>query len=290
MIHSFETEYRWRKTGTTNAAALFLRSREAYCVAAAARFLQASDASPMSDAGDQVWTLQDPKGRIIALLIYSKRTLFPILNGKSDIRIPRSIERFFKKAEIHAIQGIRREAETLETYLRPLGIAAAEKIDYDLMSLDRSPNPSSLSKGPRKLVLRTPAPADTDTLFRLQSAYEQEEVLPPGTEFYPAACRLSLEHIIAHERILIAELEGRIIGKINTSAASFSRRQIGGVYILPEYRGLGIASRLTATFVRDIIAEGKGVTLFVKKLNLSARSVYRRIGFITLEDYRISYY
>jgi predicted GNAT family acetyltransferase len=129
-----------------------------------------------------------------------------------------------------------------------------------------------------------------DNLFQLQSAYDQEEVLPQQAVFNPAACRLSLEHIMDHEHILVAELGSRLVGKINTSAASFSRYQIGGVYVHPAYRGLGIASRMGALFIRRLLAEKKGVTLFVKKQNPFARKLYRHIGFETLNTYRISYF
>jgi predicted GNAT family acetyltransferase len=253
-------------------------------VAASARFLH------QEDPHDHGWSLHDEEGNMIALIIHSKRSLFPVLNGMKEILLPRFICRFIQEIALHSVQGIRRDTKLLEDAIAHLGIIPTEHIDYDLMSLDREPSPNSLRAGPRRLVLRHPVLSDMDALFLLQAAYEQEEVLPQGAAFNPAACRLSLEHIVAHEQVLIAELEGRILGKINTSAASFSRYQIGGVYVHPQFRGLGIASRMIAVFVRDILASGKGVTLFVKKRNLPALTAYRRVGFHVIEDYRISYY
>ncbi|GHV61850.1 hypothetical protein AGMMS49587_07060 [Spirochaetia bacterium] len=127
-------------------------------------------------------------------------------------------------------------------------------------------------------------------LLPLQAGYEQEEVLPRGAVFDPASSRAALEHILAHEHILGAELDGRIIAKANTSAKSFTRYQIGGVYVHPDYRGRGIATRLCAELFRDLLLTGKGLSLFVKKQNPAARSVYRSLGFEFLADYRISYY
>ena len=80
------------------------------------------------------------------------------------------------------------------------------------------------------------------------------------------------------------------MGKINTNAASFTRVQIGGVYVLPEYRGLGIGRRMTAVFAGELQARGWGLTLFVKKNNPAAQKIYRSIGFEEAGDYRISYY
>ena len=80
------------------------------------------------------------------------------------------------------------------------------------------------------------------------------------------------------------------MGKINTNAASFTRLQIGGVDVLPEYRGLGIGRRMTAAFVGELSKQGRGLTLFVKKNNPAARAIYDHIGFSVAADYRISYY
>jgi predicted GNAT family acetyltransferase len=124
----------------------------------------------------------------------------------------------------------------------------------------------------------------------LQAAYEQEEVLPGGAEFNPAVCRANLEHLLKHEQMLVACLGGHIGGKINTSASSFTRRQIGCVYVHPDCRGNGIAVRMTAVFLKSIIDEGCGITLFVKKRNAAARAVYQRVGLTVQGSYRISYY
>jgi ribosomal protein S18 acetylase RimI-like enzyme len=236
---------------------------------------------------DRIWELSGPGRAVRAILLSSRRSLFPVLRGQEDVPVPRFINRFLT---IHAIQGLPRETAIFEHALRRLGREAAEAIDYDLMALDGKPNPEALGIGPEGLVLKPPEPRDRDALFSLQAAYEQEEVLPRGAVFDPASCFLSLGRILSREQVLVAELGSRIVGKINTNAASFTRRQIGGVYVLPEYRGRGIAVRMGAALAEDLISRGMGVTLFVKKGNPAARAVYRRIGFRAVEDYRICYY
>ena len=270
---------RWREAGKFSEG--FLKAREPYCVAAAARFLHGPD---------KAWMFQDEWEVARALLIYDKGTLFPVFDNWPDIPMPCFLGRFLKKTTLHSVQGGKRAAEFLENCLARLGAEPQERIDYDLMALDRPPDTASLGAGPTKLALRHAEKRDMEALFHLQAAYEREEVLPQGAVFNPAACRRSLERIAAQEYLLIAELGGRILGKINTNARSFSRCQIGGVYILPEYRGLGIASRLIAVFTQSLLDGGMGVSLFVKKRNKNARSVYRRLGFAVLGDYRISYY
>jgi ribosomal protein S18 acetylase RimI-like enzyme len=203
---------------------------------------------------------------------------------------PRFLNRFLGKIHIHAIQGIREDTEILEIRMEDQGYFAAERIDYELMSFDGAPRSEALRSGPADLILREPVPDDKECIFTLQAAYEQEEVVSGSAVFDPAVCRFNLEHILSTERVLVAELAGQVVGKINTSAESFTRYQIGGVYVRPDCRGLGIAAKMTAVFVQGLAAQGKGVTLFVKTRNIAARTVYRKTGFAALADYRISYY
>jgi ribosomal protein S18 acetylase RimI-like enzyme len=142
----------------------------------------------------------------------------------------------------------------------------------------------------RGVILRVPGPEDADALFPLQAGYDQEEVLPRAAVFNPAVCRKNLEAIISTGLVLAAEYSGRLVGKININAESFTRFQIGGVYVDPACRGHGIGSALIAGFIRLFAFRGKGFTLFVKKQNAAARRVYDRIGFTKLADYRINYY
>jgi ribosomal protein S18 acetylase RimI-like enzyme len=197
---------------------------------------------------------------------------------------------FLSRPPVHAVQGLLGDAETLEAALADLGYRAAEQRDYDLMALEKAPGEESSGAFPRGLELRRPGFADLEELYPLQAGYEKEEVLPQGKVLNPAACRFALNSILSKEQALVACLDKRIVGKINTNAASFTRVQIGGVYVLPEYRGRGIGRRMTAIFAGELLAGGRGVTLFVKKNNQAAQKIYRQIGFDDAGDYRISYY
>jgi predicted GNAT family acetyltransferase len=216
--------------------------------------------------------------------------MFPIFNGGTGIPLLHFIHRRFRATPIHAVQGLREEALVLEETLADLGLTAVDNIDYDLMTLDTAPPEENFRAGPPGLIIRQPDITDMNSLFALQEGYEKEEVLPKGADFNPVSCRLGLRRILEEEQILAAELDGRLVGKINTSARSFTRCQIGGVYVHPDYRGRGIARRMTVFFLRTLISQGWGITLFVKKKNSAARSVYRRAGFHLFADYRISYY
>lgn len=265
-------------------AETFLREREKLCVTASARFLR------LRENRGHVWRLEGPTSEIFSLLIHSRRTLFPVFNKNHLIAGPRFLNRFLGKIPIHAVQGIREDAELLETLMEDQGYFAADRIDYYLMSLDSMHSGSIRMPEVPGLVLRLPAAADEEQLFRLQAAYEQEEVIPKNSNFNPAACRLNLKKILSEERVLVAELDGQVVGKINSSAESFTRYQIGGVYVRPDCRGRGIGAKMTAEFSQTLLGGGKGLTLFVKKRNAAAVKIYRKAGFSILADYRISYY
>jgi ribosomal protein S18 acetylase RimI-like enzyme len=261
----------------------FLRSREQYCVNACAKFLQTHSLH------DKEWYFTNPEGAVQAMILRSGGMLFPVFGTTRDIPPPRFLKNLLGRTPIHAVQGLRDDTEILDAALVRMGYTAAEHRDYDLLALQSPPERKRPEDFPG-LVLRKPGFTDLEAMLPLQAGYEKEEVLPKDAAFNPAWCRLNLSRIIAGEQSLVACMENRIVGKINTNAASFTRLQVGGVYVLPEYRGLGIGRRMTAAFVGELIKQGRGLSLFVKKNNPAARAIYDGAGFSVVGDYRISYY
>jgi GNAT superfamily N-acetyltransferase len=277
--------YRWWKAGEIQKMwpENFLKEREPFCVSACSRFLK------MSYFFDKMWVLTS-NGRVVSSVLFqSGQTLFPVFGEQIDIKIPIYMHRVLKNSQIHAIQGLKADTDMMERIMGSLGIFSTEHIDFDLMSLDSSDGLHLFNKVPTGVSLRVPTRNDIDALLPIQAAYEKEEVLTPGAVFNAPLCRFLLENILKNEKILIATKADRIIGKINTNAASYSRYQIGGVYVVPEFRGRGIAAAMTSIFCDSLLQEGRGVTLFVKKQNERAQAVYRKIGFEKTADYRIVY-
>ncbi|MDR2097615.1 MAG: GNAT family N-acetyltransferase [Spirochaetaceae bacterium] len=257
-----------------------LRMKEAYYVAACSRF------KTMNFVKDHAWVLTSGGIGASAMLLHSKGSLFPVFNGKTDIEPPFFLERALKNITLYSLQGLAEEVDMLEAMLLPLGLRGRETVNFKLMTLEKKPPPV---KAPAGISFRRAEKSDSDALLPLQAAYEKEEVLPAGSIFDIRACRYNLDRIIAKEKNLVALMDGRIIAKINTNAESYSRCQIGGVYVLPEYRGRGIASCLTSAFSRLLLAENKGINLFVDNSNIAARKAYARCGFKEIADYRIVY-
>ncbi|MDR0302405.1 MAG: GNAT family N-acetyltransferase [Treponema sp.] len=279
---------KWRKMGNRDsdiyAVETLLRAMEKKCVSACARFLA------LNETKGNVWTLNEKSTTPSALLINSRSTIIPVLCGKKEIPCPDFLKELIKKNKIHSVQGQKEDVLILEKKMKQMGAQSADIYDYDLMSLDRQPNQKTFLSVPSNLVLRTPRLTDLDAIAPLQAAYEQEEVLPSGSDFSPAASRINLANIIARGQMLCAEVGGRLVGKININAVSFTRYQLGGVYVHPDFRRQGIARGMAAEFISSIIKEGRGVTLFVKKSNPPAQRLYSALGFTVSGDYRITYY
>jgi predicted GNAT family acetyltransferase len=236
-----------------------------------------------------IWVLCSKDGSIPAILINSKNNILPVFCSQKRSAINLQNNLLLSK-KIHSVQGLKNEVIILEEEINKTGLIPKDIIDYDLMYLDRHLNKSKNLSYNSNLVLRPSKMTDIDAMAPLQAAYEREEVLPKGSDFSPAASRINLANIIAKGQVLAAEIDGRLIGKINVSAISFTRYQVGGVYVCPEYRGKGIAGFMAYEFISSLISQGRGVTLFVKKTNTAARRLYLSLGFISRNDYRITYY
>jgi ribosomal protein S18 acetylase RimI-like enzyme len=272
------------KSRDTGSIELLLREREKDCVGACGRFIGRNSFK------SNIWTLRGKKGELSALILHSKSSLMPVLCGKKEIPSPRFLRSLLSGIKLHSVQGLKEEVIVLEKELEQLGGKTGDIFDYDLMCIDKPPNQKGYSSGPANLFLRAPKLADLDAVAALQAAYEKEEVLPKGSVFSPLSSRVNTANIITKSHILAAELGGRLVGKININAVSFTRYQVGGVYVHPSFRGLGIASRMAAEFIGSLILQGRGVTLFVRKTNMAARRLYAGLGFSARGDYRISYY
>jgi len=283
--------FSWRRMRNSDKEIIpaqeMLRDLEDDYAFAAARFLSRNPSK------DPVWTLKDREGGLSALIINSKSTVLPVFYGIKDMPFPKFLSGFFQLKRIHSIQGLTEEVLFVEDILKQLGRKVSDAFEYELMSLDKiifkseQRNESGIIPS---LVLRVPRMTDLDALAPLQAAYEHEEVMHKGSVFSPAASRINLANIVAGGNILAAELNGRLVGKINVSGVSFTRYLVGGVFVRSDCRSQGIAGKMAAQFISSLLKDGMGVTLFVKKSNIAARKLYTRLGFKVIKDYRITYF
>lgn len=276
----------WQKLRKKNIkkAENLLRENEYFYTSACGRFISGVQINT------PVWTFLNKSKEIKAMLINSKSTLLPVLNGIEEIDDMNFLKKFIKRKNIHSVQGLTNEVMLLENILKDMGMVTDDIFDYDLMNLDNITPIKTFSSKSEGIILRNPLMTDLDALAPLQEGYEKEEVLPKSGTFHPASSRLNIANIIAGKKILVAELNGKLVGKINVSSVSFTRYLVGGIYVHPEFRGRGIAKRMTYKFISSIFSKDTGVSLFVKKNNYPAKKIYEDIGFKKIGDYRITYY
>jgi ribosomal protein S18 acetylase RimI-like enzyme len=295
----------WRPFNSSDSSRVeeFLRKRESNCVSCVNACMQFK---ALNTAGE-IWLLIDGnisgEQALRGLVIYRHRTLFPVFDeskGTGSFRNLPLLQVLKAGNSLYGLQGSRTDALYLEEMLLKAGYKPWKSIDYDLMELEGPPSPMSLGAGPQALIVREAQTDEIDALLPLQAAYAREEVLPASpqalvplaavTPVRAAALRLDLVQLLEKGTMLLALLDGKIAAKLNSTAEGFHCVQLGGVYVLPGYRRLGIATRLVANMACRLNAQGRKATLFVKKTNPTARSVYEHAGFHCCGGYRISYF
>ncbi|MCR5401293.1 MAG: GNAT family N-acetyltransferase [Treponema sp.] len=129
------------------------------------------------------------------------------------------------------------------------------------------------------------------SLIELQKKYELEEVLPRGFEFNEDSSRLKLKASLRRQYILaIDDGNGNLISKAQTNAIGTKCAQIGGVFTLPEQRGIHYARRCVLVLTKKILHARKLPVLYVKKENKAAQNLYKSLCYIPLTDYTICYF
>jgi len=73
---------------------------------------------------------------------------------------------------------------------------------------------------------------------------------------------------------------GKVVFKAEIGAATPKACQIQGVWVAPEYRGMGVAAPAMASVLRYALADvAPVVSLYVNDFNTPARRAYLRVGF-----------
>jgi L-amino acid N-acyltransferase YncA len=238
-----------------------------------------------------------PGGFAMAVMLSASGTAFPVLAEEFD---PGG------SAAVHALEGLRcsrtarrfQPAACLGATAHVEAIEAAMswrpdlEVDYDAMSL------SPADWKPRRHVAvsngvveyRRATLADLDGLCPIAAEYERIEVITKLHVFDPKSCRATQAKSLARQVVYLATVSGRIVARAQTNARGWSHDQVGGVFVEPERRGMGIGRGVMDALMADIASRGRSASLFVKKSNAVARALYLSMGFTAARDYRISYF
>ena len=94
------------------------------------------------------------------------------------------------------------------------------------------------------------------------------------------AYRARVAELVRHGRAYARIDDGRVVFKAEIGAVSDGVCQVQGVWVAPEYRGLGLAAPGMSTVVQLARRDhARIVSLYVNDFNTVARRVYERVGF-----------
>lgn len=136
-------------------------------------------------------------------------------------------------------------------------------------------------------MLRPVEPGDREFLYRVYASTRTEElaVVPWDDAQKQAFLRAQFDAQDAWWRenysgasFDVIVVDGQPGGRLYLHRGDTEIR-IVDIALLPEHRGKGIGTRL----LRDVIAEGKRVTIHVERMNPALR-LYERLGFEVAED------
>jgi len=194
------------------------------------------------------------------------------------------------KFRLYSVMGPMGEVTWLKDQLP---ISPVATVDYHLMVQNRE-SFAGVSRvslpSPPGLIVRTAYPRDVGPLLPLQIHYEIEEVVINRQRHSEQICRQNLKRALRQQLVLMAEQDGRVVAKAGTNARGYTTDQIGGVFTVEKVRNSGIAFRVMEELLRRIFADKQTASLFVKKNNKPALSLYRKLGFRIVDGYQICYF
>ncbi|MEN3309859.1 MAG: uncharacterized protein V7603_6061 [Micromonosporaceae bacterium] len=122
---------------------------------------------------------------------------------------------------------------------------------------------------------------EIDVLFPAAvSMYSEEVGISPLTDGGGRAYRERVGDLVRGRRAYARFDGGRVVFKAELAVVTRHTAQVQGVWVAPEWRGRGLATRGMAAVVRDALRRvAPTVTLYVNDYNHAARRVYRHCGF-----------
>jgi predicted GNAT family acetyltransferase len=129
--------------------------------------------------------------------------------------------------------------------------------------------------------VRLVRPGELGALYPAAVAMYTEEVgVSPVADNGDRAYRERVAELVRGRRAYARFVDGRVVFKAELAAVTRHTAQIQGVWVAPEWRGRGVATRAMAAVVLDALRRvAPTVSLYVNDYNYAARAVYARCGF-----------
>jgi len=224
--------------------------------------------------GAQVWGCE--QGGKLTSACYSGANLVPV-----EVGTPQEIAAYADRALRHgrrcsSVVGSADVVTQLWQHLRPYwGPAREVRPVQPLMAISGPPRVEP-DAGVRRVRLD-----EIDILLPASIAMFTEEVgVSPLAGDGGAAYRARVTELVRSGRAFARIEAGRVIFKAEVGAATEQACQVQGVWVDPEFRGLGVAAPgMAAVVIESQKSIAPVVSLYVNDFNLPARAAYRRAGF-----------
>jgi predicted GNAT family acetyltransferase len=138
--------------------------------------------------------------------------------------------------------------------------------------------PPSVPPDPRIRLVGTD---EADALFPAAVAMYTEEVgISPTLDGGDRIYRERVVELVRGRRAYARFIDGRVVFKAELAVVTRHTAQVQGVWVAPEWRGRGLATRGMSAVVHDALRRvAPTVSLYVNDYNHAAARVYARCGF-----------
>lgn len=228
-----------------------------------------------------------------ALIYYSgTRTIYPVFHENSTdentvVTLPLINEILKKDNNPQGVMGKRQDVEKIIAYLPNSRV----KIYYDYMVFENNTGALSVLKNQHdQFVVRRATQSDLQELVDIEAEYQKEEVLTPIHEFNLSACRANQYYTLMHQPVYVVQYGGKIIARAQVNGAGKRYEQIGGVFVIPEFRNMHAGCAVMTALMEEIISRGNKPCLYVKKNNDPAQKLYKKLGFSIKDEFTIQYF
>ncbi|MCW2923572.1 MAG: hypothetical protein JWM98_976 [Thermoleophilia bacterium] len=137
------------------------------------------------------------------------------------------------------------------------------------------------------IPLRIATADDLPTLLRVRTAALEEEYgipVPAGSKLY-TELETAVTRAVSLQGVAIWMDEGACAFTAQLIAKTAASSMFGDLYVDPELRGAGRATRALTAFCAWLMTESEHVALRVGRTNAPAVRLYERVGFTVVDDF-----
>src|SRR6266516_4632064 len=141
----------------------------------------------------------------------------------------------------------------------------------------RGPSTTRMLVGERRA--RLAVPADEERVLRLSAAMYTEEMGENPLTRDPTSYRRRIRVLSSRGWTYVYDVDGELQFKMDIGCASRRGAQIQGVFVPPELRGQGVATRAMTACCQLAFQRHPSLSLYVNDFNHPAVALYERLGF-----------